>query len=845
MLKLPGEPDSEQLKADSLKRVLFCKYLIYSKMETWHRLGGLDQNYRDMIPNFIKSSWRSLVKDRRFTLLNLIGLASGLACALLIDLWVSDERSVDRFNANDSRLYEVMRNAPNGDGTVSTWNVMPGLLAASMASNFPEVEYAAASRNEGTAIVSCNDSTGSGAGASDKHTRARMSLVGRDFFKIFSYRFLEGDRAGALSDPSAAVISDKLALQLFNSTKGVMGKRIEWGGEGYKGSYKVAGVFEAPPANATDQIELLLPYAIYEKKEAEDVANWGSNGVVTYLLLKEGTDTRHFNAKIRDYASSHQKWEGDIFLQRFSDRYLYNRYENGKQAGGRITYVRLFSIIAIFILVIACINFMNLSTARASGRMKEVGIRKVIGARRSSLILQFMGESVLMAFLSLLLALVLVSVFLPVFRGITGKELPLVLNSRLILTAGSLTLVTGLIAGSYPALYLSGFRPVAVLKGRLASSLGETLVRKGLVVFQFTVSVVLIITVLIVYRQMDLIQTTNLGYNRDHILHFTTEGKQAGGDEAFLTEVRNIPGVAGASTMDGDMTGSYSQGGGGIDWKGKYPGEDVEFEGLDMDYGMIELLGMRMKEGRPFSRAFGSDTASVIFNEAAITAMRLKDPVGQVVTVWRHKMRIIGVVRDFHYESMYKQITPFFFRFTQKDNNYVYVKLKSGRERETMASLEAAYKQFHQGLAFEYRFLDDDYQALYLSEQRVSILSRYFAGIAILISCLGLFGLAAFTAQKRKKEIGIRKVVGASAPDVVVLLSRDLLQLVLVSMLIAFPLAAWAMHQWLKGFAYRVEIGSLVFVIAGASIIVITLVTISFQAIKAAMANPVDSLRAE
>jgi ABC-type antimicrobial peptide transport system permease subunit len=477
--------------------------------------------------------------------------------------------------------------------------------------------------------------------------------------------------------------------------------------------------------------------------------------------------------------------------------------------------------------------------------MKEVGIRKVVGARRSSLILQFMGESVLMAFLSLLLAMVLVSVFLPVFRGITGKELPLVLNSRLILTAGCLTLVTGLIAGGYPALYLSGFRPVAVLKGKLTSSLGETLVRKGLVVFQFTVSVVLIITVLIVYRQMDLIQTTNLGYNRDHILHFTTEGNQAVGEEAFLTEVRNIPGVAGASTMDGDMTGSYSQGGGGIDWKGKYPGEDVEFEGLDMDYGMIELLGMRMKEGRPFSRAFGSDTASVIFNEAAITAMRLKDPVGQVVTVWRHKMRIIGVVRDFHYESMYKQITPFFFRFTQKDNNYVYVKLKSGRERETMASLEAAYKQFHQGLAFEYRFLDDDYQALYLSEQRVSILSRYFAGIAILISCLGLFGLAAFTAQKRKKEIGIRKVVGASAPDVVVLLSRDLLQLVLVSMLIAFPLAAWAMHQWLKGFAYRVEIGSLVFVIAGASIIVITLVTISFQAIKAAMANPVDSLRAE
>ena len=783
------------------------------------------------------------MKDRQFTLLNLTGLATGLACALLIWLWVSDERSVDRFNQNDNRLYEVIRNSPNGDGTFSTWNVTPGVLASSMAREFPEVEYAVPTRGEGTDIVSGIDSIGGR--SSGKHTRARMSLAGKDFFTVFSYRFLEGDRAAALNDPSGAVISDKLARRLFNTTKGVVGKRIEWGTGGYKGPYTIAGIFEAPPANATDQFELLLPFAIYEKKEAEDVANWGSNGVETFLLLKQGTNVPQFSAKIKGYASSRQKWEGDMFLQKFSDRYLHNRYEDGKAVGGRIEYVRLFLIIAVFILVIACINFMNLSTARATGRMKEVGVRKVIGASRVSLVLQFMAESVMMAFLSLLLAMLLVSLFLPVFRAITGKELQLVFNARLIIDACCLTLVTGLIAGSYPALYLSGFRPVAVLKGRLSSSVGETLVRKGLVVFQFTVSVVLIITVLIVYRQMDLIQTTNLGYNRDHILHFSTEGGQAGGEEAFLTAARNIPGVVAASAMSGDMTGGYSQGGGGISWNGKYPNEDVEFEGLDMDYGMIEMLGMHMKEGRPFSRAFGSDTASVIFNEAAIAAMRLKDPVGQVVTVWRHKMRIIGVVKDFHYESLYKKITPFFFRFTQKDNMYVYVKLKAGRERQTMASLEGAYKQFHQGLAFEYRFLDDDYQALYQSEQRVSVLSRYFAGIVILISCLGLFGLTAFTAQKRKKEIGIRKVVGASAPDVIILLSKDLLLLVLVSMLIAFPLAAWAMHQWLKSFAYRVEMGSLVFVIAGVSIIVITLVTISFQAIKAAIANPTRSLRSE
>lgn len=356
---------------------------------------------------------------------------------------------------------------------------------------------------------------------------------------------------------------------------------------------------------------------------------------------------------------------------------------------------------------------------------------------------------------------------------------------------------------------------------------------------------ILIITVLIVYRQMDLIQTTNLGYNRDHVLHFTTEGKQPGGEEAFLTAIRNIPGVVAASTMDADMTGGYSQGGGMIDWKGKYPNQNVEFEGLDMDYGMIQLLGMQMKEGRPFSRSFGSDTASVIFNEAAIAAMGLKNPVGQYVTVWRHKMQIVGVLRDFHFESLYTKIPPMFFRCTQMDNHYVYVRLRAGMERETMARLEKSYKQFHQGLAFEYRFLDDDYQALYMSEQRVSILSRYFAGIAILISCLGLFGLAAFTAQKKKKEIGIRKVVGASVADVIVLLSKDFLWLVLIATLIAFPLAGWSMHQWLKSFAYRIDMGYGAFVIAGCSILVITLVTISLQAVKAALANPIDSLRTE
>lgn len=797
-----------------------------------------------MFKNSLKLAWRSLLKDRQFSLLNLLGLSIGLACVFLIYLWVRDEYSVDKFNEKDERLFQVIKTSLNADGSIETHETTPGLLAGAMASEIPEVEYAVPIVFGDVGIVSTGD----------KHIKARPEFVGRDFFNAFSYQWIDGDRKKALTDKYGVLISDKLAMKLFNTTGGIIGKTLEWDGEdSLDGTYVISGVFGAPPSNASAQFDILLSYDLYYDtfKDQYSLANWYSNNPSTFLVLKKGTDTRQFNNKIRNFAwekfkAAHgkvNKYEGIIFVQRYSDKYLYNRYENGVQSGGRIEYVRLFSIIAIFILVIACINFMNLATSRASRRIKEVGIKKVIGARRGLLIFQYMGESMFMTVLALLGAIVLVSLVLPQFRIITGKNLSLHFDSNFTLAVLAITLITGVVAGSYPAIYLSRFKPVLVLKGKLSASPGELWIRKGLVVFQFAISAVLIVSVLVVYKQMKLIQTRNLGYNKDNIIQFANEGKLRDNLPVFLAEVKKIPGVVNASSMDGDLVGSHS-GGGGINWPGKLPGQGIEFSGLDVDDDLMGTLGLKMAEGRFFSKQFTNEPDKVIFNEAAIAAMGLKDPVGQTVTMWGKDKQIIGVIRDFHFESLYNKVGPFFFRFSH-DNSNVIVKIKAGQEKETISRVEKFYKSFNLGLPFEYRFLDENYQTLYASEQRVAVLSRYFAGIAIIISCLGLFGLAAFTAQKRQKEIGIRKVVGASVSNITAMLSKDFLKLVLIAVVVAFPLSWWVMNQWLNNFAYRIDIGAGIYVIAGVAILLITLLTIGFQSIKAAVANPVKSLKTE
>jgi putative ABC transport system permease protein len=789
-----------------------------------------------MLKSYFKIAWRYLLKDRQFTALNLIGLSSGLVCALLIYFWVADELRIDRFHKYDDRLFQAIENRQRAGGIWTARSTSPP-TADALQKAFPEVEDAVATFPSRSTTLSLADG---------KNIRADGKYAGKDFFNIFSYGLVVGDVRKVLASPNSIVLSDVLANKLFGTTTNLIGKTVTFQ---QKQQYAISGIFREPGTQSSDRFEFVLPFERL-KDQGEDLDGWGSTFVSTYVLLKPGTDIGRLNARLKGFVqrmTNNAITHRTLFLTRYSDGYLYGRYDNGVRAGGRIEYVRLFSIIAIFILVIACINFMNLSTAKAAERAKEVGVRKTMGASRTLLLLQYLGESTLLAFTSLVLAMLILALLLPEFNLITGKQLSLgALHAGAILGILGITLITGLLSGSYPALYLSGFTPVGVLKGKLQHSAKELFIRKGLAIFQFTLSTVLIIGVLVVYKQINYIQTRNLGYDRDNIISFTKEGQLRDNkqQDAFIDEVRRIPGILSVASMSHNLT-NHNNGTSGVDWEGKDPKDHTEFEVMNIDYGLMETLGMQMKEGRRFSRDFGADTTKIIFNEAAIRFMGLKDPIGKMVKVWGEDKQIIGVAKDFHFESLHEKIKPLFFELDPRNAYRFVVKVQAGKEKQAIGQLQQAYNRFNPGFSFDYSFLDKDYQNIYVAERRVSILSRYFAGLAVLISCLGLFGLAAFTAQRRSKEIGIRKVLGASVSNVVLLLSKDFLQLVLVSLVIAFPLAWWILTQWLNGFAYRISIGIGVFIVAGMLITLITICTISFQSIKAALANPVRSLKAE
>jgi putative ABC transport system permease protein len=805
-----------------------------------------------MFRNYLKIAWRNFLKDRQFTMLNLLGLSTGLACVLLIYLWVNDELHIGKFNTKDSQLYQVMENGTSPDG-IQTGEKTPGLLAKSLKEEMPEVEYAVSTIHPG----GLTDEKGIFS-AGNKHIEGTGLFAGKDIFNVFSYNVIKGDKNNALRNTNAIMLSDEMALKLFNTTENVVGKFVDLSLEGFNGLYMVTGVFQKLPATALDEFDVIFNYDLFLQKNPK-LTQWGNNDPNTYLILKKGTNINSFNNKIAGFITNKNKEsKTTLFIQKYSDRHLYNNFKNGFVEGGRIEYVRLFSIIAIFILVMACINFMNLSTAKASTRLKEAGIKKVVGAGRLTLIAQYLSESLLMAFLSLVIAVLLVIALLPQFNQLTGKKLALQFDPAFILSVLAITVFTGLASGSYPALYISGFKAVSVLKGSVSNAAGSTWIRRTLVVFQFALSAIFIVSVLVIYKQMQLIQTKNLGYNRDNILYFEKGGMASdnkdyykpGGKydkelETLLAEVKNIPGVLNAANFRHNITNRHG-GTTDLSWPGETPGTTINFTDIAAGYGFIETLGIQMKEGRPFSQRDTNEKSKIILNEAAIESMGLKNPVGKIIHVWGADREIIGVTENFHFESLYETLKPCFFDFTFGHRaSKIMVKIRAGAEKETISKLAALYNQHNPDIPFEYRFLDEDYQALYSSEQRVAVLSRYFAGIAIIISCLGLFGLAAFTAQRRQKEIGIRKVIGATAGNVIVMLSADFLKLVTIAVFVAFPIAWWATEKWLQGFAYRIHPGAGIFLVAGSSIILITLITTSYQAIKAGLINPVKSLRSE
>ena len=792
-------------------------------------------NNTTMFKHNLIISYRSFLRFKSTFFINLIGLASGLACTLLIYLWVSDELAIDGFHENDDRIYQIVQHNRWGD-EVETDEFTQRMLAPSLLEDFPEIEMAVAVNEdwaETPGII----------GFGDTKLKAKDNHIDPDFFKIFSYKMLQGNVDAPVPNTKSVLLSDRLALKLFNKLDDVVGQTISWEQEEMSGDYIIAGLYEYPK-NSSRKFDLLFSVALLEERHNR-YSHWGSNNERTYLLMKEGTDMAAFNEKVEDYIKTKADWaKNTIEAQKFSERYLYGTYVDARQSGGRIVYVRLFSLVALFILIIACINFMNLTTAKASNRMKEIGVKKAIGARKASLIAQYLSESVLLSFLALLLAIIISYAFLPQFNLITGKELTMTFNTELVAGALIITLVTGLLSGSYPALYLSGLHPIAMLKGKLQQTFGDTWLRKGLVIFQFTISAILITAVLVVSQQIAYIQSKNLGFNRTNLLRFDYVVEDGPGYRAFQEELRSIPQVEQVAGAIDDATGMHG-GTSSVKWPGKDPNQRSYFEIMEVGYDFIETMGIKMAEGRSYE--IGRDEpgrSKMIFNEKAIELMGIEDPIGKVVEVQGEQSEIIGIVKDFHFQTMYNDIHPLYMQLTD-ELEYTLIRMRSDATFEALDQLEKVYESHLDGVPFDFTFVDDDFQAMYQSELSISQLSRYFAGIAIIISCLGLLGLTAFTAEKRSKEIGIRKVLGAGTWRIIRLLSTDFSKMVLLALIIGLPVSYFIAESWMQNFAFGISLNAGSFLVVGLITLGIAWLAVGFQTLKAANANPVDSLRDE
>ena len=788
-----------------------------------------------MIKNYFRIAWRNMVRNKSFSAINILGLALGLACSLLITLWVQDERSVDGFHAHGKQLYQVYERLIH-DGKVDASYYSQGLLADELKRVVPEVEYASSLERNYTNTFQAGNTIYKMAGGS----------AGADFFKMFSYPLLQGTPETALNTPGGIAISRKMAAVFFGSPEKAIGKPIRF--EDRK-DLTVTAVFENLPSNSSHQFDFLRTWIDYIK-ENPWVHNWSNASPVTLVQLRADANPPRVEAVIKDFVYRYKQKDpgnvNELALQPFPEKYLHTTFRDGRIDGGRIEYVRLFSLVAIFILLIACINFMNLATARSAKRAKEVGVRKVVGAYRSSLVLQFIGEALLLTVFAVVLAVILAVVLLPVFNQLTGKQLALPLARPVFWAAlAGLLLLTGFVAGSYPALFLSSLQPVRVLKGGLKFSRSASFFRKGLVVFQFALSIILIVGMIVIYRQVDYTQTKNLGYNRDNLIYIPIEGDLITKYALFKEEALNIRGVLNVSRMKESPT-VIDHHRGDIAWEGKDPALNVFFADAVVGYDFVKTMGLKIKEGRDFSKAFGTDSVSYIINEAALKRTGYTDPIGRTMTWGNKRGQIIGILQDFHINSMYQEIEPLIIRLDENETwGNILVRTRAGKTGEVLAGLEKLCAGLNPKFPFTYQFSDQEYAKLYKSEQVVSKLSNIFAGLAIFISCLGLFGLATFSAEQRTREIGVRKVMGASVGNIFTLLSTSFLKPVAIAMLLASPLAWYAMNKWLQQFAYKIDMEWWMLALAGLLAIVIALLTVSYQSVRTALMNPVKSLKVE
>ena len=743
---------------------------------------------------------------------------------------------MDKFHSNQDRLYQVFQHNRYQDG-VETDDFTPRMMGKELMAAHPEIE---------SYVTVCEDwaETPGIASFGEKKFKAQDYQIDPEFFNIFSYQIIQGDRKNPVPNTKSVMVSDQIALKLFNSLDNVVGQTINWQQEEMSGNFVITGIFKAPGNNSSKQFDLLFSMELLEERH-NNYSHWHSNNEKTYLLLKEGVDKAAFDEKIEGFLKTKVKgFRNTIVTQKFSEVYLNGNWENAELVGGRIVYVRLFGMVAIFILLIACINFMNLTTAKASNRMKEIGIKKAIGAKRGSLVNQYLSEAILLSVMGLVFAFGIAYLFLPTFNDITGKSLSLAPDGNLVLGALIITLVTGLLSGSYPALYLSGLHPIFMLKGKLQLTFGDTWLRKGLVVFQFAISTILISAVLIVSQQINYIQSKNLGFERSNLLRFDYVTEDGPGFRAFQEELKSIPEVEMVAAAVDDATGMHG-GTSDVSWPGKPKNERIYFDILAVGYDFIETMGIELAAGRTYDVTRDEPGRSkMIFNQAAIDVMKIEDPIGKVVEVQGERTEIIGVAENFHFQSMYNSIHPLYIKLT--DNlEYTLVKLNTNDFVTSLNAIEKVYDAHLGGVPFEFTFVDDDFQAMYKSELSIASLAKCFGILAVLISCLGLVGLTAFTAEKRTKEIGIRKVLGAGSWKIIYLLSSDFSKMVLIALIIGLPVSYFMAYSWIQNFAFGISIGLPQFILVGVATLSIAWLAVSLQTYKAARANPVTALRSE
>ncbi len=792
----------------------------------------LNRNY--MFRNYLKTTLRSLLKNRSYSFLNIAGLAIGITCASLIFLWVQDELTFNHNFEKHDYLYKIYENQ-DYDGKINTFVATPGVLAKAIKAEIPGIKNVARMTGDGDQQLFA---------LGDKAITEKGNFVDPELFSMLRLPFVKGSASNAFAQLKSVVVSEKMAQKFFSNAD-PLGKLLKLNNTE---DYTITGVFKDLPLNSTYQFQWLIPMANYDKQTW--MTMWGANWTRTLVELEPSANLAVINRQLSQFIASKTKDQNTTkcFLFSMNDWNLHNNFVNGKMEGGRIQSVKTFSFIAWIILLIACINFMNLSTARSEKRAREVGVRKVMGAGRGMLIGQFIGEAVTMSFISVVVALGLIYMMMPSFNSLVQKELPVdIFAPAHLLYLISISLITGLLAGSYPAFYLSSFNPIGVLKNiKIKSDAGSGFIRQSLVVIQFSVSIILIIATVIIYQQIQHVKNRDLGFNKNNLVYINLQGNEADRFTTVYNDLEQTGVIENAALSDnpayavGNNTDGYS-------WEGKDATKNPLISCQNVSPQFIAAMGMKLAAGRDFNANSSLDSNNVIINEAFAREMGKEGRIGGIIRDYNNKaLQITGIVKDYVYNDMYAAASPLLLANHPVGTSVLSIRFKPGVNiQDALAKAGAVVKADNPGYPFEYFFIDDDFNQLFITETLTGTLAGVFSSLAIFISCLGLFGLAAYTAEQRIKEIGIRKVLGASVSVIAGLLSKDFLKLVGISCIIAFPLALWAINSWLQSYQYRVSIHWWVFAIAGIMAILIAMATVSFQAIKAALMNPVKSLRME